>query len=521
MSKIHSKLPQQWIEVKLVDIADINMGQSPPSETYNSKIGLPFFQGKTDFGNMYPTASIYCSDPLKIVEQGDILISVRAPIGPTNIATEESCIGRGLAGIHCNGNIPNRFVLYFLRANETEIAKQGTGTTFKAISKQILENIFIPVPPLNEQHRIVEKIEELLSEIDHVEISLHQIKKRLDFYWQTILNNSFCGKLSKGKQAEVVNGISQSVNSLYKIPMGWEWMELGLCANFIGAGSTPKGGRSIYTHSGIPFIRSQNVLHYTLHLEDVANITDEINKKMSRTQTQINDVLLNITGASIGRCAYVPEGIIHANVNQHVCIIRTKSMVLCKYLSLYLNSPAAQRLIREWSSGATREALTLSQIRSIPVPICSLEEQEYIVSELESQYTILKHISKTLENKINQIQILKQSVLNKAFEGRLVPQDSNEESASELLKIIKAERLNLVQSKSKEKKNKIKIEKMERAKSVFDLLKEVEKPISAKEVWQQSKHWESIDDFYAELKSISDSIEQTKSKTEILLSLKK
>ena len=175
---------------------------------------------------------------------------------------------------------------------------------------------------------------------------------------------------------------------------------------------------------------------------------------MSRTQTQINDVLLNIIGASIGRCTYIPDNIEKANVNQHVCIIRTKPTLLYKYLSLYLNSPAIQRLIQEWSSGATRKALTLNQIRSIPIPMCSLEEQEYIVSELESQYSNLEHIRKMLENKINQIQMLKQSVLNKAFDGRLVPQDPNDEPAYELLKRIKEERFDFAQSKPKEKKSK-------------------------------------------------------------------
>ena len=126
-----------------------------------------------------------------------------------------------------------------------------------------------------------------------------------------------------------------------------------------------------------------------------------------------------------------------------------------------------------------------------------------------------------LEKKISQIQMLKQSVLNKALEGRLVSQNPNDEPASELLQRIKAERIELVQGEPKIKKVKIKIEKMERTKSILDLLKEAQKPLSAKEIWQQSKHWDSIDDFYAELKSISDLIEQKKSKTEILLSLKK
>lgn len=421
--------------------------------------------------------------------------------------------------VKTNRCFSQRFMLHYL--NQFDYKDYVNGTTRLKLTQASLKRIPIPVPPLNEQYRIVEKIDELFSEVEHIEASLYDIKERLNFYWQTILHSSFCGNLSRDWRIEETNNSLESPNSIYEIPIEWRWTELGLHTDFIGAGSTPKGGRSIYSHSGIPFIRSQNVLHYSLNLDDVVYITNEINEKMYRTQTQINDVLLNITGASIGRCAYIPDNLMQANVNQHVCIIRTKPALLYKYLSLYLNSPAIQRLIQKWSSGATREALTLSQIRSIPIPICSLEEQGFIVSELESQHTILEHIRETLEKKISQIHMLKQSVLNKAFEGRLVSKNPNDEPASELLKRIKAERIKFVQNKPKEKKVKIKIGKMERTKSVLDLLKEAQKPVSAKEIWQQSKHWESIDDFYAELKSICDSIEQTKSKTEILLSLKK
>jgi len=190
-------------------------------------------------------------------------------------------------------------------------------------------------------------------------------------------------------------------------------------------------------------------------------------------------------------------------------------------LALYLNSPKIQRLIQEWSSGATREALTLSQINDIPIPVCSLTEQELIVAELESQYTVLENVKETITKKLSQIDVLKQSILSKAFTGKLVPQNPNDKQASELLKKIKEERLEFLKNKPIVKKVKNKTIKMERTKSVLELLQEAQYPIPAKDVWQQSKHWESIDDFYAELKSISDLIEQIKSKTEILLSLKK
>ncbi len=509
-----------WIEskdqnpngnIRLIQLADIGDG---------------VFKDKSNRFMSYERAiDINCT----FLEHGDILVArMPDPLGRAIVfpCKEENTYVTvvDIAIIRTGQNVLNKWLMYFI--NSPEIRKKinsfQTGTTRKRISRRNLAQIKIPVPPVNEQFQIVQKIEELFSEIDHVETNLTDIKIRLDFYWQTILDSAFCGNISGEYQAKIKNRNKyKSLNALYEIPFEWEWSELGIHTDFVGAGSTPKGGRSIYVNNGVPFIRSQNVLNYSLNLDDIAYITDAINEKMSRTKTQINDVLLNITGASIGRCAYIPENFAQANVNQHVCIVRTNPSLFYKYLSLYLNSPTIQRLIQEWSSGATREALTLSQIRGIPIPICSIEEQKFIVAELESQHTIIAHIRSTIEMKIAQIQILKQSVLNKAFEGRLVSQNPRDESASELLKKINAERIEYAKNKPKEKKVKIKIEKMERTKSVFDLLKEAQKPVSAKEVWQQSKHCDSIDDFYAELKSISDLIEQTKSKTEILLSLKK
>ena len=502
-------LPMGWVKISLRDILTLEYGKS-----------LIALDRENGFYKVWGSNGIVGTHNNFLVEGPVIIVGRKGSVGTVNYSAENCWPIDTTYYINSIKSLSPQFVFYLLQ--HLNLPGLDKSTTIPGLNRESVYSQNILLPPLNEQYRIVEKIEELFSEIENVETNIYDIKQRLDFYWQTILHYAFCGHLSHEWQVgEIVNNNSESFNSIYEIPPTWKWVELDTYANFIGAGSTPKGGRSIYIHSGIPFIRSQNVLHYSLNLDDVVYITDEINEKMSRTQTQINDVLLNITGASIGRCTYIPDSLEQANVNQHVCIIRTKSNLLYKYLSLYLNSPAIQHLIKKWSSGATREALTISQIKSIPLPVCSLEEQEFIVSELESQHTILEHIKKTLEKKIDQIQMLKQSVLNKAFTGRLVSQNSNDESAFELLKKIKAERLEFAESKPKEKKVKKNKEKMERTKSVLELLKEAQKPVPAKELWQQSKHWESIDDFYTELKSISDSLEQIKSKTEILLSLKK
>lgn len=156
----------RWPQKKLFEIAQVMMGQSPPGETYNTRgEGLPFFQGKAEFGDVYPTPGKWCSEPLKIAEPGDILLSVRAPVGPTNIVHVKSCIGRGLAAIRANqGLILPSLLLYFFKAYEQSIAQLGVGSTFNAIGKDDIGNLEIPVPPLSHQEQIVG----ILNESDHL-----------------------------------------------------------------------------------------------------------------------------------------------------------------------------------------------------------------------------------------------------------------------------------------------------------------------------------------------------------------
>lgn len=170
--EIPYKLPLGWQWVRLGSYTHINMGQSPPSTSYNdSGDGMPFYQGKSDFGKMFPTPTKWCTEPKKIASKNDILISVRAPVGQVNICQEESCIGRGLASIKTIVG-DYLYLFYVLKAKEKEIEEKGTGTTFKSINAQTLNDLLIPIPPLNEQKRIVEKIENAFTYIDKLESQL-------------------------------------------------------------------------------------------------------------------------------------------------------------------------------------------------------------------------------------------------------------------------------------------------------------------------------------------------------------
>ena len=139
-------------------VSAITMGQSPSSEAYNTKgVGLPFYQGKTDFGNVHPSVRVYCDKPQKTAKAFDILISVRAPVGATNIADQRCCIGRGLAAITALNDVSfYKYIFYFLKHCEKDIESLGVGSTFKAISRKDLELISIPLPPLPVQQKIAD-----------------------------------------------------------------------------------------------------------------------------------------------------------------------------------------------------------------------------------------------------------------------------------------------------------------------------------------------------------------------------
>ena len=159
----------------LKDIAHITMGQSPESESYNDeRVGIPFFQGNADFGEIYPNNRIWCSSPKKIAEPGDILISVRAPIGALNYAKERCCIGRGLAAISIKDEAERNYVFHLLKAKNKELNRKGTGSTFKAIGKNVLEEVQVPQISTKEQQK-------RMSIMDYLESIIRKRREQLLF----------------------------------------------------------------------------------------------------------------------------------------------------------------------------------------------------------------------------------------------------------------------------------------------------------------------------------------------------
>lgn len=220
-------------------------------------------------------------------------------------------------------------------------------------------------------------------------------------------------------------------NVPFEIPDGWCWTTIEDVCSKIGSGSTPKG--SNYSKEGIPFFRSQNVQNDGIVLSDIKYISDEVHQSMIGTEVVANDLLLNITGGSLGRCAVVPRDFDIGNVSQHVCILRTV-LVKPEYLHCFILSSFFSKSMKITGSG--REGLPKYNLEKMLLPLPPIQEQERIIIEAKQLQNNIDKIDTCNGNLVELISQTKFKILDLAIHGKLVTQDPTDEPASELLKRI-------------------------------------------------------------------------------------
>src|SRR3989344_709048 len=211
---MQSQIPENWRKIYLGNVTVINMGQSPSSKFYNTEgEGLPFYQGVTDFGEKYPTPSLYCSQPARTAEPGTVLFSVRAPVGDVNLNTEKSCIGRGVAALEMkNGN--NNYLYFLLQSQRKYFKSVAGGTTYESINKDQIEDTEVVVPESKEEQ---EKITSFISAFDDkIEVN-NKINKTLEDMAQAIFKEWFVKFRFPGHEK-----VKMVDSELGKIPNGWE-----------------------------------------------------------------------------------------------------------------------------------------------------------------------------------------------------------------------------------------------------------------------------------------------------------
>ena len=220
-------------------------------------------------------------------------------------------------------------------------------------------------------------------------------------------------------------------NVPFEVPESWVWTTIEEICSKIGSGSTPRG--SNYSANGIPFFRSQNVYNDRLVYDDIKYISEEVHQKMKGTEVLANDLLLNITGGSLGRCAVVPADFNCGNVSQHVCIMRSV-LVEPEYFHVLVLSSYFAKSMKITGSG--REGLPKYNLEQMGFPLPPLTEQQRIVAEIEHWFALIDQIEQGKADLQTIIKQTKSKILDLAIHGKLVPQDPNDEPAIELLKRI-------------------------------------------------------------------------------------
>ena len=342
--------------------------------------------------------------------------------------------------------VDRKFVELLLKSEQyiNEVKKLiPTGSAQKSIHERDLMQILLTIPSEEEQKKLSKKIDNHLNNIKVLNTELSDQQTLLKKLRQSLLQDAIEGKLTASwreqnrdvKSASILlEKIKVEKKQLIKdkkikkqkplllinedekpfdIPDSWEWCRLGIVSSKIGSGSTPRG--SNYAEEGIPFFRSQNIHNSGLVYSDIKYIHNETHKKMSGTQVFSEDILLNITGGSMGRCSYVPKEFNDANLSQHVCIIRP-ILLNPIYLHNLVLSPIFQNMIFSSTTGAGREGLPKNNLEQFVIPIVPIEEQEEIVKKIESLFRVCDELEEQINSSKINSQTLMQSVLKEAFE---------------------------------------------------------------------------------------------------------
>ena len=408
-------LPEGWEWVKLgePELCEIIMGQSPAGSTYNTqRNGLPFFQGKADFGEFYPVPRKWCTSPLRVSRPGDILISVRAPVGPVNLTAEECIIGRGLAILRPKSKLENRYLFFVLRSMEEKISSMGTGSTFTAIGKSNLQSLAIPIPypndparSLAEQRRIVARLEAMLSEVRALRDLLQSMRRD----WSALIESAL---------AEVFEALEDATPE-----------PIGAIADVKGGKRLPKGDTFSEEMTPFPYIRVTDFSNYSVDTSNLRFLKPETFQRIRQYTISKDDVYISIAG-TIGLVGTIPPELDGANLTENVAKLvfkeKFRNHIDKKYVAYYLSSAEGKKQIEERAKAAGQPKLALERIKTIEIPIPypddparSLAEQRRIVAYLEAVQEEVSAARRQVEEDERRVTQLEQSILAAAFRGEV------------------------------------------------------------------------------------------------------
>jgi len=390
------KIPVDWEVVPLSKISGINMGQSPPSQDCNEeKDGLPFYQGNAEFGPKYPSPKKWCKLPKKTAEQGDILISVRAPVGAINIAPHKCCIGRGIAAVRAKDAHDN-FLYHSILLHRKTLSKLCQGSTFEAINRKELTELLISLPPSLEQKKIADILMTVGGAIEETNQIIKRTKELKKGLMQRLLTRGIGHK--KFKNTEIG-----------KIPVEWEVVKLKDVVEEFYNGGTPDTAKIEYWDGDIPWItgadfENQGISRIRRYItyEGVENSATNVISKGN---------LLVVTRTGVGKVAIAPFDIA---ISQDITgVILNSQKAFNIFIYWYLDYKASR--LRSIIQGTSISGLLRGDLESFLVPLPPVKEQNKIAKILSS---INREIEKESDHR-EQLNLLKKGLMQVLLTGKI------------------------------------------------------------------------------------------------------
>lgn len=476
------EIPEKWIMTTLDEVGTITSGATPStSDETNFGDDVPWvtpadLTGYTaqyiSGGRRGLSTKGYQSCSATLIPQGSLLFSSRAPIGYVAIAANPIATNQGFKNLTPFGGIYPEYAYHYLKSAKRLAEGRASGTTFLELSAKAFAALPFPLPPLAEQERIVTKLEELFSRLDAGVDTLKRTQKLLRRYRQSVLRAAVTGELTwewreknqvenpdsetakqllerilaerrarweqSGKKGKYAEPDGPDVTGLPELPEGWVWVSVAQVAD-VGTGATPLRSRADYYQNGsIPWITSGAINR------SIVDRAEELITPLAVEETNAKifpkgSLLVAMYGEGRTRGKIAELGISAATNQACAALIFQGSALDAKtFVRLFFEKNYDD--LRRLSSGGVQPNLNLSIIKATGVPIAPLAEQAVIVQEVERRLSIIDGMETSLAAEVRRAESLRQSILHRAFTGQLVPQDPNDEPASELLKRIQAER---------------------------------------------------------------------------------
>ena len=396
------KVPENWCWVTLETTTSIIMGQSPAGlDTTDDSRYTPLIGGAADMGNIYPKATRYTKRPTKMSTNQDLILCIRATLGKPVYSDKEYCLGRGVAAIRpCIGD--RSFYKYFFDTFEQYLYNNATGTTFVQISSQILQKMPLPLPPLPEQQRIVDRIESLFAKLDEAKQKAQDALDSFETRKAAILHKAFTGELT----AQWRKGHGVGMES-------WENKELWQLAKEIKAGGDKPDD----------FTEEADEAH---NIPVVANgVVDEGIIGYTATARFSGETVTVAGRGTIGFSVYRTYAFFPI---VRLIVIQPKDFVKAAYIKYAFDA------FPESGTGSSIPQLTVPMVKEKVMPLPKLDEQVEIIRILDALLAKEQQAKEAAEGVLEQIDLIKKAILARAFRGELGTNDPREESAVELLK---------------------------------------------------------------------------------------